>query len=144
MSLFPNRNAMRPKILIFLIAILTLTACSFREAKDPKFREDKDILLNELRSLRNFENARVKWDARTFENKIIDVLVVELVNGQGMVDDEAELRKLGQEAIKLAVAAIDNESEYERMEVIFIRESRRGVLTNNFTRSFQYAPEDFN
>jgi hypothetical protein len=135
---------MRPNTFFFLITILTLTACSLREAKEPQFSEDNDVLFEELRSLRNFEHARVKWDARTFERKTLDVLVVELVNGKGMVDDETELRELGKQALKLTVASIENESEYERLEVIFIRESRRGVLTNTYTRSFQYAPEDLN
>jgi hypothetical protein len=128
--------------LIFLITTLILSACSFPEAKEPEFQSDEDVVVEKLKSLRSFENARIKWSSRTFERRTIDVLVVELVNGQAMIDDETELRELGKEAMNIALAAIENESEYERLEVIFIKESRRGVLVNTFTRSFQYAPED--
>lgn len=113
-----------------------------REAKEPRFEKDKDVVIDELKSLRNFENARVKWSTRSVDRKTVDILAVELVNGQGMIDDENKLRQLGKEALQLTLPAIENESEYERFEVIFIQESRRGILTNTYTRAVQYSPDE--
>lgn len=36
----------------------------------------------------------------------------------------------------------DSSTEYERLEVIFIKETRKGVLTNTYTGTVQYSPEE--
>lgn len=128
---------------IFVIAaLLVLHSCSLAEVKPAKFQKDSKDVINELKSLKDFEDAGIKWSARSFDNKTTNVLTIQLLNGKDLSDNEAELRDLGKEAMQIVNSSIKNEKDYDRFQVVFVQKASTGLVTTSFTRPFEYSLDD--
>jgi hypothetical protein len=121
---------------------LAFQACTLPEVKEAKFEYDTKQVLEKLKSLRNFEDAGISWSARSAGDKTTDILIVQFLNGKDLSDNEAELRSLGIEALKIVTGAIENERDYDKFQVVFVQRSNSGPATTSFTRPFDYSLED--
>lgn len=126
-----------------MIGILFATqGCSLPEAKQAKFQKDSEVVIDELKSLNDFENAGIKWSARSFDNNTTNILTVQLLNGKDLTDNETELRNLGKAALTIVNHSIENESDYDKFEVVFVQNSSTGPVTTAFTKSFEYSLDE--
>jgi hypothetical protein len=135
---------MKMNILKFLsIGILLASqGCSLPEVKQAKFQKDSKEVVNELKSLKDFEDVGIKWSAISFNNKTTNILIVQLLNGKNLGDNKTELRNLGKEAIKIVTNSIENESDYEKFQVVFAQKANTGPVTTSFTKQFEYSLDD--
>lgn len=126
-----------------MIGILFATqGCSLPEAKQAKFQKDSEVVIDELKSLNDFEDAGIKWSARSFDNKTTNILIVQLLNGKDLTDNEIELRNLGKAALTIVNNSIENESDYDKFEVVFVQKSSTGPVTTAFTKPFEYSLDE--
>ena len=125
-----------------IAALLALQSCSLPEVKKAKFQKDTKEVINELKSLKDFEEAEIKWSASSLDNKTTNILIVHLLNGKDLTDNEADLRDLGKEAIKIVISSIENEKDYDKFQVVFIQKASTGLVTTSFTRPFEYSLDE--
>jgi hypothetical protein len=137
------KHMKRTILQILTIGILfVLKGCSLPEVKQAKFQKDTNEVINELKSLKNFEDAGIRWSANSFDNKTTNILIVQLLNGKGLTDNETELHNLGKEAMKIVNESIENELDYDEFQVVFIQKASAGLVSTSFTRSFEYSLEE--
>jgi hypothetical protein len=141
---FLETNTMKMNILKFLAIgiLLASQGCSLPEVKQAKFQRDSKEVINELKSLKDFEDAGIKWSAISSKNKTTNILIVQLLNGKDLGDNKTELRNLGNEAIKIVTNSIENESDYEKFQVVFVQKASTGPVTTSFTKQFEYSLDD--
>lgn len=128
--------------MLSIAAVLMCQRCSLPEVKEAKFQKDTKEVINELKSLKDFEDAGIKWSARSFDNKTTNILIVELLNGKGLSDNQDQLRDLGKKALQVVNNAIENEKDYDKFQVVFIQKASTGLLTTSFTRPFEYSLDE--
>ncbi|WP_436516244.1 hypothetical protein [Ekhidna sp. To15] len=120
------------------MALLSLLiGCSFPEAKPPKFQKDTDVLVNELKSIRNFKDADITWNASSMNNATKYSLNISLYNGE-ISNNEEMLRTISIEAIQIVISSISNESEFDEFSVEIIQKTS-GVSKS---RTFIFLPSD--
>jgi hypothetical protein len=125
-----------------IATLLVLQSCSLPEVKQARFQKDAKEVINELKSLKDFEDAGIKWSARSFDNKTTNILIVQLLNGKNLSDDNEELRKLGKEAMQMVNSSIENENDYDKFQVVFVQKSNTGPVSTSFTKPFEYSLDD--
>lgn len=128
--------------ILSIASLLLFQSCSMPEVKPAKFQKDTKEVINDLKSLKDFEDATIKWSATSFDNKTTNVLIVQLLNGKGLSDNPAELRDLGKEALQVLNRSIENEKDYDRFQVVFIQKASTGLLTTSFTTPFEYSLDE--
>lgn len=122
--------------------LLFLQSCALPEVKQAKFQKDAKEVINELKSLKDFEDAGIKWSASSFDNKTTNILIVQLLNGKDLSDNNEDLRNLGKEAMQIVNNSIENEKDYDKFRVVFVQKSSTGPVSTSFTRSFEYSLDD--
>lgn len=128
--------------MLSIAAVVMSQSCSLPEINEAKFQKDTKEVINELKSLKDFEDAGIKWSARSFDNKTTNILIVELLNGKGLSDNQNELRDLGKKALQVVNNAIENEKDYDKFQVVFIQKASTGPLTTSFTSPFEYSLDE--
>jgi hypothetical protein len=128
------------KIALSIGLILALQGC-FPDVIRPKFKNGYEHVINELKTLKSFEDANVKSSARSKLGikKTTNILIVQLVNGKDMPEDEFALRMLGRHAMKIAVSSIENEHEYDTFQTMFDKKASEGPVNAHTSRSFVYS-----
>jgi len=122
--------------------LLFLQSCALPEVKQAKFQKDAKEVINELKSLKDFEDAGIKWSASSFDNKTTNILIVQLLNGKDLSDNNEDLRNLGKEAMQIVNSSIENEKDYDKFRVVFVQKSSTGPVSTSFTRPFEYSLDD--
>ncbi|MFZ6053075.1 hypothetical protein [Halocola ammonii] len=110
--------------------------------KRPKFERDTEELIVELKELSNFENADIRWNVRSFKDTSTYYLVVNLINGKDLPEEDAELKEIGQEAMKIVVNSIENENVFDKFRVVFEEVKQSGAVTRRNKIPFEYSLSD--
>lgn len=124
------------------LLLLLFQACKMPEMKEPKFEQDPDQLIAELKELSDFENADIRWSARNFKDTTTYYLVVNLIKGEDLPEDDAGLEKLGKKAMKLVVNSVENKSDFDIFRVVFGKVKKSGVVTRSSKNPFEYSLSD--
>ncbi len=124
--------------LLVISATVVLFGCfGGAKSKPAKFNRDSKVVLEELRQLGSFEDAKISWSARTFDDKTAHHLRIQLLNG-AIPDDDSTEYEIGKQAMQKLLAAIDNDEDYENFVVIFVTRSKNGAITVGAERPYEY------
>ncbi len=120
-----------------LLIFFLLYSCTFPELKTPEFQRSSDEVIGDIKVLANFKDADIQWSASSFDGKTQNILLVQLINGNNLPEDESSLRELGKEAIQIVINSIENESDFNEFHVEFItNEESPSLIEKNKTRTF--------
>lgn len=135
---------MRNHIIIILIigTLACLHACFSLGMKEAKFERDIEEVRSDLKALKNFDDTGIKWMAISTNSKTTHLLKVQLLNGKELSEDDQEMRELGKEVMKIVINSIENESDYDTFQVVFIQKTGIGPLSSGSSRPFTYQLED--
>lgn len=128
--------------ILVIAALFVSQGCSLPEVKEAKFQKDTNEVIEELKSLSDFEDAGIRWSASSFDDKTTNILIVQLLNGKGLSDNEEELRDLGREAMRIVNGSIENETDYDKFQVVFVRQDSAGPATKSVTKPFEYSLDE--
>lgn len=93
--------------------------------------------LNELKKVGNFENTKIGFSKRSFNGNTENFLVVTLLNSNELPENKTELRNLAKKALNFTFNNIENETIYDKYEVVF--ENEKGTLIKKtFKAKFQF------
>ena len=127
---------------IIMISCLVMSNCTMPEMVEAKFEKETEEIINELKLLKNFEDAGIRWHVTTSGEKNFHSLQVQLLNGEDLSEDEEILKKIGKEALKIVFNSIENEEEYDGFNVMFIQKKSIGIVSSSFNKGFGYKYEE--
>lgn len=131
------------------IAIITLTIALTScfgggpKYKEAKFNREPQEVINELKSLHDFENANIKWTVSRFGDNVSHNLKVFLTNGKNMPKEDSLKSKIGKEAMQLVLNSIENDTAYTDFIVYFINETKNGAVNMRTEKPFTYELSEF-
>ena len=129
-------------IAILMITFLVMSNCTLPEMIEAKFEKEPDEIINELKLLKNFEDAGIRWNVTTSGEESFHSLQVQLLNGENLSEDNEELKKIGKKAFKIVFNSIENESEYDGFNVMFVQKKNIGIVSSSFNKGFGYKYEE--
>ena len=121
------------RILLLTLMTTLFTGCS---EYTPDFNRNFISVLNDLKSISEFEDAKIGYSKRNF-NSSENFLVVTLMNGKNLPENEIELKKIGKKAMKFVFDNIENETIYDNYEVVFYNE-KGNFIKKSFRKVFNY------
>jgi hypothetical protein len=132
----------RSRIILFSVALLFGGCFGKPKYKEAIFNGDsKEKIEQQLRQFGSFEEAKIAWSARTFDDKTTHNLKIQLLNGSVLEDDSTEY-EIGKRAMQLVVDAIENEADYDNFVVFFIKRQKEGNVTTGSDRPYEYQLSD--
>ena len=119
-----------------------MVSCSIPKAIEPKFEKNNQEVLKELQSIRNFEKVAVNGSAFSHGSENTDILVVQLINGKDINGEKNQMQQIGKQAMKFVINSIKNENDYDKFQVVFIKQAKKGLINESFTIPIEYNLSD--
>ena len=129
--------------LSLILVTLSMIKCSIPNATMPKFEKDnQETILTELKSIGNFEKVAINGSVISSGNDRTDILVVQLLNGKEINGDKNQMLEIGKQVMKLTINSIENENEYDKFQVVFIQQAKKGIVTKSFSMPIEFTLSD--
>lgn len=129
--------------LSLILVTLSMIKCSIPNATMPKFEKDnQETILTELKSIGNFEKVAINGSVISSGNDRTDILVVQLLNGEEINGDKNQMLEIGKQVMKLTINSIENENEYDKFQVVFIQQAKKGMVTKSFSMPIEFTLSD--
>ncbi|HBD25783.1 hypothetical protein [Flavobacterium sp.] len=129
--------------LSLILVTFSMIKCSIPNATMPKFEKDnQETILTELKSIGNFEKVAINGSVISSGNDITDILVVQLLNGKEINGDKNQMLEIGKQVMKLTINSIENENEYDKFQVVFIQQAKKGMVTKSFSMPIEFTLGD--
>lgn len=116
-------------------------SCNIPNPVLPKYEKDSNETLTEIKSLGNFEYVAVNGSVFSHRDVAVHTLVIQLQNGN-IDGSKDQMYEIGKKALKLLVKSIENESEYDKYQVVFIQKSKEELINKSFTIPIEFSLED--
>jgi hypothetical protein len=131
------------KTLMVLSVVVCLAGCFGKpKYKEAKFTTaTKEATEEQLRQLGSFEDAKIAWSARTFDDKVTHNLKIQLLNGEIPENDSVEYAT-GKKALQIVIEAIENEADYDNFVVFFVKRKRDGAMTTGSEKPYEYQLDE--
>jgi hypothetical protein len=124
---------------LFVFIMVFLISCmSNLDYKEAKFNREPKEVIEELKMLKGFENANIKWTVSSFGDSVSQNLKVYLTNGENLPKSDSSLLEIGKNAMSIVVSSINNESDYNNFIVYFVTRKKVGTMTYNSEEPFEY------
>jgi hypothetical protein len=129
--------------LSLILVTLSMIKCSIPNAKMPKFEKDnQETILTDLKSIGDFEKVAINGSVISSGNDRTDILVVQLLNGKEINGDKNQMLEIGKQVMKLTINSIENENEYDKFQVVFIQQAKKGIVTKSFSMPIEFSLSD--
>ena len=129
--------------LSLILVTFSMIKCSIPNATMPKFEKDnQETILTELKSIGNFEKVAINGSVISSGNDRTDILVVQLLNGKEINGDKNQMLEIGKQVMKLTINSIENENEYDKFQVVFIQQAKKGIVTKSFSMPIEFTLSD--
>lgn len=129
-------------ILSLIFGAFLMVSCSIPNAIEPKFEKNNQEVLKELQSIGNFEKVAVNGSAFSHGSENTDFLVIQLINGKDINGEKDQMQQIGKQAMKFVINSIKNENDYDKFQVVFIQQAKKGLITTSFTIPIEYNLSD--
>ncbi|MEM7512630.1 MAG: hypothetical protein AAF388_16970 [Bacteroidota bacterium] len=130
------------KIYCIAALLIGIIGCTFPSVIKPKFEKNSKEVINDLKSLSDFEEAGIRWNASTFKGESTHELIIQLLNGKDLNRDQEAMNELGKEALKIVFNSIENEAAFQIYKVIFVDKKGIGPVSNSYNQVIIFQPED--
>lgn len=131
------------KLLAFVLFIsITIFSCTFPEIKKAKLEKELNEIVEDLKNIKDFEDAGFKWGVRTLGDKQSHYLQIQLINGEDLPKEEEILKSIGKEAFVKVFDSIENEEEYDDFKVIFTQKKSLGIASSTVNKEYIYTIEE--
>ena len=129
--------------LSLILVTFSMIKCSIPNAIMPKFEKDnQETILTELKSIGDFEKVAINGSLISSGNDRTDILVVQLLNGKEINGDKNQMLEIGKQVMKLTINSIENENEYDKFQVVFIQQAKKGMVTKSFSMPIEFTLSD--
>lgn len=130
--------------LVSISALFLLACTSVPELKEPRFREDVNVISQKLADVSTFTKVNFAWTSSTESgyNKTSSDLKVTLSNGEFLPETKEGTDSLARHIATVVRKSIDNANDFDWITVVFEPNDHSGESGDLSSRVFTYRPDE--